>query len=59
VRRAARDRSLVVLRHVARLWHRACQFAYTGVGSDVSPDITHAFPIAAALAYRALGAPAT
>jgi small subunit ribosomal protein S2 len=59
VRRAARDRPLVVLRHVARIRHRACQFAYTGIGSDVSPDITHAFPIAAALAFRALGAPAT
>ena len=53
VRRAARDRSLVVLRHVARMRHRACQFAYTGIGSDVSSGITHAFPIAAALAFRA------
>jgi hypothetical protein len=38
---------------------RACRVGYTGVGSDVSPDITHAFPIASALAFRAHGAPAT
>jgi hypothetical protein len=38
---------------------RACQVAYNGLGSGVSPDITHAFPIAFALAHRAVGAAAT
>ncbi|MGH2490007.1 MAG: hypothetical protein ACRDF9_00735 [Candidatus Limnocylindria bacterium] len=59
VRGAARDRCLVVFRHVVRIPHRACQFAYTGVGSGVSLDITHAFPIASALALRACRAAAT
>src|SRR6266849_372478 len=59
VRRAAWDRSLVVLRHVARIRQRACQVAYNVLGSGFSPDITHAFPIAAALASCAFGAPAT
>ena len=59
VRRAAWDRSLVVLRHVTRIGQRACQVAYNVLGSGVSPDITHAFPIAAALAPCAFGAPAT
>jgi hypothetical protein len=59
VRRAAWDGCLVVLRHVVRIPHRACQFAYTGLGSGVSLDITHVFPIAPALALRARGAAAT
>ena len=59
VRGAARDGCLVVLGHVARMWQRACQVAYNYLGSGVSLDITHAFPIASTLALRALGAPAT
>jgi len=38
---------------------RACQVAYNYLGSGVSLDITHAFPIASTLALRAFGAPAT
>ncbi len=34
-------------------------FPYNDVGSSVSLDITHAFPIASALALRARGAAAT
>ena len=56
VRGAAGDGPLVVLRHVARSRQRACQFAYNGLGSGVSPDITHAFLIASALAFGAHGA---
>ena len=53
VRPAARDWSLVVPRHVGACGTRHAGSRTLVIGSDVSPDITHAFPIARALADRA------